>query len=200
MNTAKVYNMQIARQRQEDPLNLQSLPLVSPPRDGWPAVAAALRGDARRRSLGRYAAGALAVAATVTLALGLFLRGPGHDASSVGAHLAAEQPGSQAMLVPTDVAGATTESGANDGLDAVIAVSQQLEGRLRYIRADAGNLPSGVVVYQVELEDLVVQVDEELSRQPESLPLWNQRVALLLDLERLYSDNLRREYHRMASL
>jgi hypothetical protein len=104
------------------------------------------------------------------------------------------------MLVPTDVAGATTESGANDGLDAVIAVSQQLEGRLRYIRADAGNLPSGVVVYQVELEDLVVQVDEELSRQPESLPLWNQRVALLLDLERLYTDNLRREYQGMASL
>ncbi len=200
MNTAKVYNMQIARQRQEDPLNLQSLPLVSPPRDGWPAVAAALRGDARRRSLGRYAAGALAVAATVTLALGLSLRGPGHDAAPAESRLAGEQPGSRAMLAPTNVAAATAESDEPDGLDAVIAVSQQLEGRLRYIRADAGNLPSGVVVYQVELEDLVVQVDEELSRQPESLPLWNQRVALLLDLERLYTDNLRREYQGMASL
>lgn len=200
MNTAKVYRMQIARQRQEDPLNLQSLPMVAPPRDGWPAVAAALRGDARRRSLGRYAAGALAVAATVTLALGLYLRGPGQDASPVGGRLAAEQPGSRAMPAPADVAAATSESDKQDGLDAMIALSQQLEGRLRYIRADAGNLPSGVVVYQVELADLVVQVDEELSRQPDSLPLWNQRVALLLDLERLYANNLRREYHRMASL
>jgi hypothetical protein len=104
------------------------------------------------------------------------------------------------MLAPAEVAGATTESGAQDSLDAMIALSQQLEGRLRTIRADVGSLPSSAVVYQVELEDLVVQVDEELSRQPDSLPLWNQRVALLLDLERLYANSLRREYHRMASL
>ncbi|MCU0989976.1 MAG: hypothetical protein MUE63_10425 [Xanthomonadales bacterium] len=200
MNTAKVYNMQIARQRQEDPLNLQSLPLVSPPRDGWPAVAAALRGDARRRSLGRYAAGALAAAAAVTLALGLYLRGPGHVAVPAEGRLVGEGPASQTMLAPAEVAGATTESGAQDSLDAMIALSQQLEGRLRTIRADVGSLPSSAVVYQVELEDLVVQVDEELSRQPDSLPLWNQRVALLLDLERLYANSLRREYHRMASL
>ncbi|RPH94945.1 MAG: hypothetical protein EHM68_13340 [Lysobacterales bacterium] len=192
--------MQIARHRQEDPLNLQSLPLVSPPRDGWPAVAAALRGDARRRSLGRYAAGALAAAAVVTLALGLYLRGPGHDAAPAEGHLAGEGPASQTMLAPADVAGTTTESGTQDSLDAMIALSQQLEGRLRTIRADVGSLPSSAVVYQVELEDLVVQVDEELSRQADSLPLWNQRVALLLDLERLYANSLRREYHRMASL
>jgi hypothetical protein len=192
--------MLIARQKQEDPLNLQSLPLVAPPRDGWPAVAAALRGDARRRSLGRYGAGALATAAAVMLALGLYLRGPGQDASPVGGRLAVEQPGSRAMLAPTNIAGATTGSGSQDTLDAMIALSQQLEGRLRYIRTDVGSLPSSAVVYQVELEDLVVQVDEELSRQPDSLPLWNQRVALLLDLERLYANSLRREYHRMASL
>jgi hypothetical protein len=192
--------MQIARQRQEDPLNLQSLALVSPPRDGWPAVAAALRDDARRRSLGRYAAGALAAAAAVTLALGLSLRGPGHDAAPAEGRLAGEAPAARAMLAPADVAGATVESGAQDSLDAMIALSQRLEGRLRHIRADAGSLPASAVVYQVELEDLVVQVDEELSRQPDSLPLWNQRVALLLDLERLYANSLRREYHRMASL
>ena len=200
MKTAKVYSMQLARQKQDDPLNLQSLPMVAPPRDGWPAVEAALRGDARRRSLGRYAAVTLAAAATVTLALGLYLRGPGQDASPAGGRLAGEQPGTRAMLAPADVAGATTESGAQDSLAALIALSQQLEGRLRYIRADVGNLPASAVVYQVELEDLVVQVDEELSRQPDSLTLWNQRVALLIDLERLYENCLRREYDRMASL
>jgi hypothetical protein len=32
------------------------------------------------------------------------------------------------------------------------------------------------------------------------LELWNQRVNLLLDLSRLYENQLRRDYHRMASL
>jgi hypothetical protein len=87
-----------------------------------------------------------------------------------------------------------------DTLDALVALSQRLEGRLRHIRTEVGRLPANAVVYQVELEDLVVQVDEELSRQPDSLALWNQRVALLLDLERLYENSLRREYDRIASL
>jgi hypothetical protein len=208
MNTAKVYNMQLARQKQEDPLNLQSLPLVAPPRDGWPAVEAALRGDARRRSLWRSAAGALAAAATVTLALGLYLREPGQDVP-VGGRFAGEQTASRAIRSPTNTAGASvaeavTESASSGApaatLDALVALSQRLEGRLRHIRADVGSLPANAVVYQVELEDLVVQVDEELSRQPDSLALWNQRVALLMDLERLYENSLRREYDRMASL
>ena len=76
------------------------------------------------------------------------------------------------------------QSGAVDGetvalsgnSDAMIALSQRLEGRLRPIRAGVGDLPARAVVYQVELEDLVVQVDEELSSRPDSLPLWSQRV------------------------
>jgi hypothetical protein len=200
--------MQLARQKQEDPLNLQSLPLVAPPRDGWPAVEAALRGDARRRSLGRYAAGALAAAAAVTLALGLYLSQPGPE-DPAASRFAADQPESPAVRAPTITSAASTteaiaESGKGgapgDTLDALIALSQRLEGRLRHIRADVGSLPAHAVVYQVELADLVVQVDEELSRQPDSLALWNQRVELLLDLERLYEKSLRREYDRMASL
>jgi hypothetical protein len=190
MNTAKVYSMKQARQRQEDPLNLQSLPLVSPPRDGWPAIEAALRGDARRRSVWRYAAGALAAVATVTLAIGFYLLQPVPD-SPPAVRVAADLP-EAAELQTATAAGAT--------LDSLIALSQQLEGRLRGIRTEAGNLPASAVVYQVELEDLVVQVDEELSRRPDSLALWNQRVSLLMDLERLYASNLRREYHRIASL
>ena len=189
MNTAKVYRMQFARQKQEDPLNLQSLPLVSPARDGWPAVEAALRRDARRRSLARYAAGALTAAATVTLALGLYRQQPTvESAGPVAADLAGDATQIQAPAP------------AANTLDALVALSQRLEGRLRHIRTEVGRLPANAVVYQVELEDLVVQVDEELSRQPDSLALWNQRVALLLDLERLYENSLRREYDRIASL
>lgn len=197
MNTAKVYSMKQARQRQDDPLNLQRLPLLSPPRDGWPTIEAALRGDTRRRIAWRYATGALAAAATVTLAVGLYWQeAPNVGAEpvtgpepSVGGRLAADEPLSRARRAPTPRT-----------LDSMVALSQQLETRLRGIRAETGSLPSSDVVYQVELEDLVAQVDEELSRQPDSLALWNQRVSLLMDLERLYENSLRREYHRIASL
>lgn len=199
MNTAKVYSMKQARQKQDDPLNLQSLPLVSPPADGWPVVAAALRRDARRRAIRRYATGALAAAATVTLAVGFYLLQP-QPAPPSGGRLAADLPDTRAMLAPAVAAEDTTASGTSDTLYSVIALSQQLEGRLRGIRTEVGSLPANAVVYQVELEDLVVQVDEELSRQPDSLALWNQRVSLLMDLERLYENSLRREYHRIASL
>ena len=61
-------------------------------------------------------------------------------------------------------------------------------------------MPSSSVIYQVELEDLVAQVDEELSMRPDSMDLWSQRINLMLDLSQLYQNELRREYHRMASL
>lgn len=189
MNTAKVYSMKQARQRHEDPLNLQSLPLVSPPRDGWPAVEAALRGDARRRVVWRYAAGALAAAATLTLVVGLSWQ----QSSTVGA-------GATGVAQVTGAESRAGSASTARTLDSVVALSQQLEARLRGIRAETGSLPSSEVVYQVELEDLVAQVDEELSRQPDSLALWNQRVSLLMDLERLYENRLRREYYRLASL
>jgi hypothetical protein len=147
MNTAKVYNMQLARQKQEDPLNLQSLPLVSPARDGWPAVEAALRRDARRRSLARYAAAALAAAATVTLAVGLYWQQP-----------TVEPARPEAADLAGDAARVQAPAPADDTLDALVALSQRLEGRLRHIRTEVGRLPANAVVYQVELEDLVVQV------------------------------------------
>jgi hypothetical protein len=61
-------------------------------------------------------------------------------------------------------------------------------------------MPTASVIYQVELEDLVAQVDEELSMRPDSLELWSQHINLMLDLSQLYQNQLRREYHRMASL
>lgn len=195
--------MKEARQKQEDPLNLQSLPMMSPPADGWPAVEAALRRDARRRVLWRYAGGALAAAATVTLALGLYLRGPADGDPGAGADLADlphDAPAADAPSGPAADGDGGSAVSAPATLDSLIALSQQLEARLRAVRAEGGSLPASAVVYQVELEDLVIQVDEELSRNPDSLALWHQRVNLLMDLEQLYENRLRREYHRMASL
>ena len=61
-------------------------------------------------------------------------------------------------------------------------------------------MPTSSVIFQIELEDLVAQVDEELSMHPDSMNLWSQRVNLMLDLTQLYQNELRREYHAMASL
>jgi len=82
----------------------------------------------------------------------------------------------------------------------LIAMSQQLERRIHAYRASAGDVPSDVLVYQVELQDLIVQVDDQLSANPDSAELWGQRVNLLLDVSRLYENTLRRNYRHLASL
>jgi hypothetical protein len=61
-------------------------------------------------------------------------------------------------------------------------------------------MPTDALIYQVELEDMVAQIDEELSLNPESLKLWSHRINLLLDLDQLFQNQLRRDYQQMASL
>ena len=51
-------------QKERDPLNLGSLPLVTPPADNWPEIKAALLKQSRRRRFARYAGATLAAAAT----------------------------------------------------------------------------------------------------------------------------------------
>jgi hypothetical protein len=187
--------MQAVMQKVEDPFDLRGLPMVEPPADGWAAIEAALRQDRRRRTAWRYAGAALAAAATVTLVVGLVIRQPlpsVADQALLQTAAPTAQPGSASSGAS---AGDSTET-----LEAMIALSQTLEGRLRNIRAGVGGLPANSIVYQVELEDLIVQVDEQLSAAPDSLALWGQRVNLLMDLERLYENSLRREYQQMASL
>lgn len=187
--------MKTPMQKQQDPLNLRSLPEIVPPDDLWPAIETGLRRRRERRAVLYRSAGGLALAATVVLAVGLVLREP-----PGGPAVPSLQPDSPTAAAQSGNAIGEGETAAPDQLDALIAMSQRLEGRLRHIRAEVGGLPAQAVVYQVELEDLVVQVDEELSRAPDSVALWSQRVDLLVDLERLYERGLRREYHRMASL
>lgn len=168
---------------EKDPLNLRSLPLVKPPVDGWPQVRAALEQGNRRRHRTRYAAGAFAAAATVMLAIGLYVRQPGPE-----------------TLPPSHAEPVTLTAATPPTLETLINVSQQLEARVRTFRAEVGGMPTSSLVYQVELEDLIAQIDDELSFRPDSVELWNQRVNLLLDLSRIYQNQLRRDYRHMASL
>ena len=126
-------------------------------------------------------------AVVLALAAGLYLRPAGEPAASGAPELAVRTAPQQ-------------ESGPGDTLDSLIAISQQLEGRVRLYRSEVGGMPSNDLVYQVELEDLIAQVDGELMMNPESVGLWNQRVVLLTDLSRLYENRLRRDYRQMASL
>lgn len=161
-------------QKERDPLNLGSLPAATPSPDGWPAIRSALEKHRNRRRRAGYAASALAVAATVALAIGLFIQQP--------------------AAVP-DKPVETPQA-----LDSLISLSQQLENQVRNYRVEVGGMPTRALVYRVELEDLIAQVDEQLSMTPDSTELWSQRVNLLLDLSQLYQLQLRRDYHRMASL
>ena len=175
MNFSKVHIMQ----KERDPLNLGSLPMVEPPSDGWPLIRAELERGRQQRRLLRYAGSVMAIAATVVLAVGVFIHQPG--------------PVTESAAVPAPAQSQQT-------LDSLISLSQQLEVQVRSIREDMGGMPTDSLVYQVELEDLIAQVDEELSVNPESLELWSHRVNLLLDLSRIDENQLRRDYHRMASL
>jgi hypothetical protein len=160
-------------QKERDPLNLGSLPQMKPPSDDWPLIEVALTKHHRRRRMTRYTGGLMAVAAVLMLAVGLSVQ--------------------QTAIAPVPVSAPST-------LDSLIALSQQLETRVRSYRSDVGGMPTESLVYQVELEDLIAQVDDELSMRGNSLELWSQRVNLLLDLSQLYENQLRRDYQRIASL
>ena len=192
-------------QQERDPLNLRSLPLVSPASDDWPAIEAALRKQNGRQRLLKSAGWALA-AASVTLAVGLLVRSPDSltpaDSSAAQpaiAHTNAQASGANAQASGAE-APATQAAEPASTVDSLIALSQRLETNLRHIRSEVGVMPTSSLIYQVELEDMVAQLDEELSMNPDNTSLWSQRVNLLLDLSQLYRNELRRESHRMASL
>jgi hypothetical protein len=172
-----------------DPFGLAALPQLQPAQDGWSAVSARLQQDQQRRQHWIYG---LALAATVTLAVGIVaLRPPTSDLPTPAeSMLAAEQEGS------SDAADLTTP----DNLQAMQKLSQRLEQNLAYLRTGVGAMPAELVVYQVELEDLVAQVDAAISQQPDSGVLWQQRVNLLLDLNQIYGAGLRRDEPYVASL
>jgi hypothetical protein len=170
---------------QHDPLELSGLPELDPPADLWPGVESALRRRLFWRKTSRY----LASAALIVLVVGVYWQLP------------SQNPISQPPLM-TDVQESVSPPAENttSNIVALISLSQKLERNVRHIRSEVGAMPSESLVYQVELEDLVAQVDESINQRPDSMELWSQRVNLLLDLEQLYRQQLRRNYANVASL
>lgn len=170
-----------------DPLGLGALPLLEPDRDGWPEIRAALASDQDapvqnwRRPLAW-----LAAAASVVLALTLVTR-------------QAEPPAETVTAPPVETAQqAAVEE--QEPVESLIAMSQSLEAQLRQLRDRTVSMPANSAVYVAELEDLVAQVDQQLSYSPDSVNLWGQRINLLLDLAQIYQQQWERDYGLMASL
>jgi hypothetical protein len=199
-----------------DPFGLASLPELQPPEDSWSNIAAQLQSRQRRRQ--RWLSG-LAIAATVTLVAGIVSvlpqigetplpaettplqaeNDPAPTQSSVAGEPAPTVVGGG--LPPTEGYAAHTTSGqAADQLQSLQKLSQRLEQNLVVLRSGVGAMPAEMVVYQVELEDLVAQVDAAIGQYPDSSVLWQQRVSLLLDLNQIYGAGLRREEPYVASL
>ncbi len=170
----------------QDPLGLRDLPLLKPDTDGWTTIRQALEEQQARQRKQRSAITWLAVAASMVLAVIVTTRQSG-----------IEQP------LAKPVATQSTDLASVDNMDKVhslISLSQTLESQLRNIREETGSIPANSAVYIAELEDLVAQVDTELSYSPDSVSLWGQRVNLLLDLAQIYQHHWETEYGQMASL
>lgn len=173
-----------------DPLGLRGLEMQAASEDGWPAIASALQTAARPTNQHwAKAVGWLAAAACLMLVAGLSTR---FDDWRVAA--------------PTEEGGTMAEAqtvqpvAGTESLPSLIAMSQSLEAQLRGLRDGNGAMPAESALYIAELEDLVAQVDQQLSFSPRSLDLWGHRVNLLLDLAQIYQQQWEREYGRMASL
>lgn len=176
---------------ERDPFGLASLAQPQASGDSWPQIEAALK---RQKQLKRFRW--MASAATVALALGIFWQLPLSESG-----LQKNKP-AQALAestLPTQSA-EPQQDDEPANLAALINLSQQLERNLQLIRGEVAVMPEQALIYQVELEDLVAQVDEAINQNPESLELWSQRVNLLLDLNQIYKVQLRRDYSHVASL
>jgi len=177
------------QQEMNDPLGLRRLPAMEPGYDGWDQVQAALRGQQAPRHVWKRSGAWLAVAASLLLVLGISLFNT----------QTATAPGNP----PESVATTTAESASlplKDNVNALIGLSQSMEEQVAELREETGPMPAESAIYIAELEDLIAQVDTGLSKTPESVDLWGQRVNLLLDLAQVYQQQWRIDYSRIASL
>lgn len=181
-----------------DPFGLSELPGLQSPADGWIGLASQLQQERRRRQ--QWLSG-LAIAATITLVVGVVSILPPTESGPVQSASLAQQPTVQPVEIADtgDEAQTIAELGT-DNLQSLQKLSQRLEKNLGYLRSGLGAMPAEMVVYQVELEDLVAQVDAAISQQPDSSQLWQQRVNLLMDLNQVYGAGLRRDDPYVASL
>jgi anti-sigma factor RsiW len=137
---------------------LRALPALRPPRDRFAAVAEQVRHDRRQLRVRRAGIGALALAASLLLAV------VGHD-----------------LMSPTPAA-------ASDQLTAVMAESATLEQALRQLRSEERVTDTYTTRAVATLEDRIADLDRQLGqaqlngKAPDDaalLTLWRERVGLM---------------------
>ena len=187
-------NKQTDLNRNPDPLGLANLEEVQPEFDDWASISAALEEHQTKRHRWRTGIAALAVAASLVLVVGLSMKSLQNSSP-----LATDSP-SLATTSSEPASVSVTEATASDEIEALIGLSSKMQIQVGQMRDETVSMPAESALYIAELEDLIAQVDNELSVTPDSIDLWGQRVNLLLDLAQIYQQQWQIDYGRMASL
>jgi len=172
-----------------DPLGLSKLEAIEPNYDGWARIESALQTHQHKRRSWQRAGGWLAVAASLVLVVSITLRN--------SENVATFDPG---LASNTSAEGGSSAVRDSDNISALIGLSQNMEDQVKQLRHETSSMPAESAIYVAELEDLIAQVDKELSFTPDSIDLWGQRVNLLLDLAQIYQLQWYIDYGRMAAL
>ena len=177
------------KQTVSDPLGLSELGDIDPGYDGWNQIESALQTHQASKRNWQKTSAWLAVAASLVLVISLVLMNPeiGTPGTSNSTELATSDPSPASITV-------------KDNVIELIGLSQSMEEQVMKLRQETGSMPAESAIYVAELEDLIAQVDNELSVTPDSIDLWGQRVNLMLDLAQIYQQQWEIDYGRMASL
>jgi len=177
------------KQNTSDPLGLRDLEAVEPGYDGWAQIESALQTHQNSKRTWQRVGGWLAVAASLVLVISIVLRSSENSSP-------ADMPSPGFATPATNLASVPVQ----DNINALIGLSQNVEAQVKKLRQETTSMPAESAMYVAELEDLIAQVDNELSLKPDSVDLWGQRVNLMLDLARIYQQQWQIDYGRMASL
>ena len=175
------------QQNTSDPLGLGDLESIEPGYDGWSEIEAALKAHQRDKRKLQRAGGWLAAAASLVLVVSITL---------LRQQDPADMPVSETATLAANSASVTLQ----DNIAALIDLSQTMEEQVLNLRRGTGSMPADTAIYVAEIEDLIAQVDSELSLNPDSVDLWGQRINLMLDLAQIYQQQWEIDYGRMASL
>jgi len=173
----------------DDPMGLSDLEAIDPGYDGWADIESALLTHKDSKRNWQRAGGWLAVAASLVLVVSITMQNIESPATI-----------SPELASTTHVVGTSQAGRDNDNVGALIGLSQNMENQVKNLRQETSSMPAESAIYIAELEDLIAQVDNELSFTPDSIDLWGQRVNLLLDLAQICQQQWQIDYGRMAAL
>ena len=177
------------KQSVSDPLGLSDLGDIEPGFDSWDQIESALQAQQASKRNRQKTGAWLAVAASLVLAVSLVLQNTENSTPGIATspEFATSAPNSASVTV-------------KDNVSELIGLSQSMEEQVMKLRQETGAMPAESAIYVAELEDLIAQVDGELSLTPDSIDLWGQRVNLMLDLAQIYQQQWEIDYGRMAAL